>query len=475
MPNWLNTVIFESYDLLKQVLKSRSVFSYLKDLGIVANKYRNGFVKDYNSDFLIEKDETGNEKTKFELYLENNPKVDSFFNSLSKGFKKFIDVATSPVTSRALFYLGAAVGIGLAASNPVSLGIVIASTAVSIGSVAYGMYGDVNRFRAQKKLQEERAILEEMMLLKTQNKAIAEQLFSKDEEVLKKLGLSSISSRPDWKIIDKKGLVATTFLQNLPSSTVPMIASLISGNFIGFGITLAGYFLDSCGGSARGIAYAKAKEQLLNTNSSLANNLGITSLQHGQRNEDLNHSLAAMRAQNQALIRAANSAKGANPEEAQKAYQRNLTEQLSNIDSLTTKTAKSSWWQDAKKVWYKDGTSYAKTFRNFNPMMNEYREEYRTNMQPHKLEKAIETMVVAASKDKNVEEVKAKHAELRRELVKNKPRENLSTEERKALAQANLMKFNAENPIKNKPRPTKKKPIIPAAERNGDSSPIIRG
>jgi hypothetical protein len=45
MPNWLNTVIFESYDLLKQVLKSRSVFSYLKDLGIVANKYRNGFVK----------------------------------------------------------------------------------------------------------------------------------------------------------------------------------------------------------------------------------------------------------------------------------------------------------------------------------------------------------------------------------------------------------------------------------------------
>jgi hypothetical protein len=103
-----------------------------------------------------------------------------------------------------------------------------------------------------------------------------------------------------------------------------------------------------------------------------------------------------------------------------------------------------------KKFGIKTALHMQKTFRNFNPMMNEYREEYRTNMQPHKLEKAIETMVVAASKDKNIEEVKAKHAELKGELVKNKPRENLSTEERKALSQANLMKFNAENPIKNK-------------------------
>jgi hypothetical protein len=470
MPDWLNTVIFETYDLFKQVLKSRSIFSYLKDLGILGSKYRSGIMKDYNSDFAIERDEAGNEKTKFEMYLEKNPKVDSFFNSLSKGFKKFIDVATSPVTSRALFYLGAAVGIGLAASNPVSLGIAIAATAVSVGSVAYGMYGDVNRFRAQKKLQEERAILEEMMLLKTQNKAIAEQLFTKDESVLKKLGLSSISSQHDWQNINKKGLVATTFLQNLPSSTVPLIASLATGNFVGFGITLAGYFLDSCGGSARGIAYAKAKEKLLNANSSLANSLGIIALQHGQRNDDLNHSLASMRAQNQALIRAVTLGKSANPEETLKIYQQNLTEQLSNIDSLTTKTTKSSWWQDAKKVWYKDGTSYAKTFRNFNPMVNEYREEYRTNIEPHKLKKAIETMTVAASKDKNIEEVQAKHAELKKQLVKNKPRENLSTEERKALTQANLIKFNAEKPIKIKP-----KPAIERNGKNGGSEPITRG
>lgn len=386
MPEWLNYLVQNTINASRLLVKNRSI---IKEAGLLLNKFRNGFLKDYGAEFDVDIDDKGNKKTKFETFLEGRKGLNSFLTTVSKGIRKVIDVATSPLASRMLFYIGAAVGIGLASTNPVTLGFVIAGTTISMGSVIYSMYKDVNKFRELRKLKQEQAMLEEMMTLKTQSKALAETLFKDRPDLAEKLGLSHALMKPinitsaEWEAINKKRLVGRTFLETAPTATIPLISSLVLGNIPGFFITLSGYILELCGSSARGVIYAKEKEKLMNANIALANNLGVVGMGFGQKNENLREGLAEIRAKNAALLTLAqgNIKKAQNLESE---FIRHYNEQKKNIQTLKPELQERSWWQDARKIWYKDGTSYASTSKNFTPAINEYKNDFKTDRATYK-------------------------------------------------------------------------------------------
>ncbi len=384
MPEWFQSLMFGAYGAFRQVIRSRSIFATLSDLGLFISNAREGFVREHGDYYKVEVDERGNKYTAMEGDLEEKEKSASITTRIKNGFKKALDLFTSPGASRVLFFAGAAVGIGLAASNPVTLGIAVAGAALSIGSVCYNMYRDVKKFRELRKLKEEQALAQEILLLKSQGKALAENLFLNNPTLLMQLGLLKKGEKQEinqeWLSQNKAKIVGRSFIDGIPSALVPLIASAASGNIAGFGITLAGYFLEASGVSAGSVAYAKHKELLLNTNISLLQQLGLPYVGLGQRNEMLRDLLAEMRAKNNSLIALSKEVpQPKNNSEAVKLYLEHHAKQREKIKDLTPESNDKSWWQDAKKVLFKDTFSFAKAFKNFNPVLNEYRDSYKTN------------------------------------------------------------------------------------------------
>ncbi len=433
MPEWLKYLISNTVYVYRLAIKN---FSVIKQAGILLNKFRNGILKDYGSDYDISIDDDGKKKTKFEVFLEGRKGLNSFLTGISKGFRKFIDVVTSPVASRVLFYAGSAFGIALAASNPIGLGLVIAGTTISVGSVMYGMYQDVNKFRGLKKLKQEQAMLEEMMTLKMQSKALAEKLFKDKPDLAEKLGLTHSLMKPikmtdaEWEAINKKRLVGTTILESAPSATIPLVSSLVLGNIPGFFVTLSGYILELCGSTARGISYAKEKEKLMNGSIALANNLGIAGMGFGERNENLREGLAEMRAKNAALIALAKQTNN-DPKTLESEFAKLYAEQKKNIEALKPDLQEKSWWHDARKIWYKDGTSYASTAKNFTPGINEYKDDFKTDKTTYKptttaAEIALEQPLIKRAKNPHISKHRwnnkltpKEHTFVEREIGKN--------------------------------------------------------
>ncbi len=397
MPEWLVYALSIGNVALKQALGFRMNFKNIKELASNAWSFREAFIKDHESYYDVKVDIRGH-KNYYDVKVDSKGKKYSYFekeisedaltsNSIGARIKlrlyQAFNFLTSPGVSRIIVVTGILAGLATISSNPILLGLTIGSLAVSLATVAYNMYKEVNTFRTMRKLKEEQALAQEILLLKSEGKAIAEKVFAnlknpkQYEELIKILGLNKIeNANQEWIKQNIAKIVGKSFLDGMPSTLIPLIANGLSANFVGFGAILSGYLLDSSGVAAKSLVFSKQKDRLVNSNAGLLQQLGLTYTGIGDNNETLRKQLAILRARKAALEEVAKHKNLSNADSIA-LYNKVLNKQLDSIDSLMPKSLERSWWQDAKQVWITDAFSYAKSFKNFNPMYNEYREGVR--------------------------------------------------------------------------------------------------
>ncbi len=445
----LPTIFKTAFKFLAEAVKSRSLIDYLDDLyefNKFYAKFRKILIQDFTPKFLVRRNRKNEELTKQEAALEIDDVKPNLKNRIYLGFKRFLDVATSPFAIRAMVLVGLGFAIASAIAAPV-LWIAVLSTISAVviaANVGYTMYSEVKKFRAQRNLQEERAMLEEMLLLRTQNKVIAEKLFGI------KIANKEVQPESNWKEINKAKVITTTFLEKIPTTIIPLITNFASLNIAGGLITLGAYFLESGSASAKGVAYAKHKDMLINANAALARKLGIDQLEHGEQNDDLRRRLGEMRAQHYALRSTAGAQTQAKSStfNAKETYKNNIDFYNKQVDTFIPPSKERTFWQDFKQVILKDGFSYAKNFRNFNPMVDEYREHYKTTPTPIKSKPkeqdiALEGLNSKLSKSKSADATKHAYNEFKEEVQ----RKELSQNDKSLLEQANAKRFYAERKL----------------------------
>jgi hypothetical protein len=359
---------------------------YSKSIARLLFNTRETFFSNKDEEYEIYHNEKGQEQTIHEQELDRDIFKKTSKKKISERifgvFATIADFLGSPLFTRTLF-ISSSIAALVTLTNPVLLGLAAGGLAISAAFIARSMYEQVGSFRKLKQIKEQRAILEEIMLLKTQCKFLAKDivLTSDSDKVLQKLGLAALPNFLDkkvWNQHNKFFTRAEPFLNNVPEFALPLAASIVSLSPHGILMCVSGYFFMSCQGGFSGISYKNQMESLHYHNIALADNIGKDILKSGVSIEELRKSLVDLRAKKETLIELKNEKQKIDFDEFNKQfnskYQAHLTTQSQNLPPIE----KATWWQDARKIWFKDGIFLSKNFRNMHPMANDFRRKYKT-------------------------------------------------------------------------------------------------
>ncbi len=381
----------EFTSILKVLLKLiKGNPKYIKSIVDVTIQTRNAFFYNYDAEYDIEHSDTGDEKTTYEKDLDietlkpNSKKKSTIIEKVITAIAFIANFISSPLVSRIILIASGAVGLYFL-TTPALIGLAAAGLTVSVLHIGYKMYGQVNSYRTLKEIKEQRAILEEIMLLKTQCIALAQQTGKNFDgphtgKLLQMLGIAPQPkplSPNEWKQQNKFFARAAPFFKNVPEFIFPLASAIVSLNWHGVMMCVSGYLLYSCQSGFEGIAHANQMESLHQRNKSLADNIGKDLLSNGTSVEQLRETLAIARAMKSSLIELKEK-KEPSFQMYAKAFDAKLNEKLEQEKKAMPAVEKTTWWQDAGKLWIKDGISLAATFRNMHPMANDYRREYMT-------------------------------------------------------------------------------------------------
>jgi hypothetical protein len=360
---------------------------YSKSIARLLFNTREAFFSNKDEEYEIYHNEKGQEQTIHEQELGRDILKKNSKKKISERifgvFATIADFLGSPLFTRILF-ISSGIAALVTLTNPVLLGLAVGGLVISTAFIAKSMYEQVGSFRKLKEIKEQRAILEEIMLLKTQCKFLAKDIAvnSDSDKILQKLGLAALPNLLDkkvWNQHNKFFTRAEPFLNNVPEFALPLAASIVSLSPHGILMCVAGYFFTSYQGGFNGISYKNQMESLHYHNIALADNIGEDILRSGVSIEGLRKALVDSRAKKETLVELKNEKQKIDLNEFNKQfdskYQVHLATQSKNLPPVI----KTTWWQDAGKIWFKDGIFLSKNFRNMHPMTNDFRKKYKTD------------------------------------------------------------------------------------------------